>query len=176
MRGHIICGPFFVFRDISFPARRFVLVLWRFSGHSPFAWRFVPVLPPKQGCFVASRRFSPGIVGFFGIFPFRSDVLSRFCGAFQDIFLSRGVLSRFYRPNKDVLLLPKIFSWNCGVFRDIFLLWCAVGINKYYFAFCMWFYYFCTANFEQITKNRDNYEKENCCRQLENEYHCCRGR
>ena len=36
------------------------------------------------------------------------------------------------------------------------------------------FYYFCTANFGYITKEkRDNYEKENCSRQLENEYHCC---
>jgi hypothetical protein len=34
----------------------------------------------------------PGIVGFSGTFPFR-----------------RGGLSRFYRPNKDVLLLPEDF-------------------------------------------------------------------
>ncbi len=91
-----------VFRDISFPARRFVLVLWRFSGHSPFAWRFVPVLPPKQGCFVASRRFSPGIVGFFGTFPFR-----------------RGGLSRFCRQNKDILLLRR-FSPGIVLFFGTF--------------------------------------------------------
>lgn len=122
------CG---VFRDISFPARRFVPVLWRFSGHFPFAWRFVLVLPPKQGCFAAAGRFSPGIVGFFRTFSFR--------GAFCP-----GLTAQ----TRMFCCCQKIFSWNCGVFRDISLLRCAVGINKYYFAFCMWFYYFCTAKFD----------------------------
>ena len=66
--------------------------LFRFSGH-----------------FLSVAMVCPGIVGFFGTFLFRRGGLSRFCGAFQDIFLSRGVLSWFYRPNKDVLLLPEDF-------------------------------------------------------------------
>lgn len=105
------CG---VFRDISFSARR-----------------FVPVLPPKQGCFVAAGIFSPGIVALFRTFSFR--------GAFCPGFTAQ---------TRMFCCCQKIFSRNCGVFRDISLLRCAVGINKYYFAFCMWFYYFCTAKFD----------------------------
>ena len=72
-------------------------------------WRFVPVSWRFLGYFPSVAMFCPGNVGFFGTFLFRSSGLSRFCGAFQDIFLSRCVFSRFYRPNKDVLLLPEDF-------------------------------------------------------------------
>jgi hypothetical protein len=57
-------------KDVLLLPEYFLPELWRFSGHFPFAVRFVPVLLPKQGCFAAARRFSPGIVGFFGTFPF----------------------------------------------------------------------------------------------------------
>ena len=158
MRGHIICGPFFVFRDIFLSGvpvcPGFVALFRTFS----FRVAFCPGFTAQTRMFCCSRRFSPGIVGFSGTFSFRVAFCPGFVALFRTFSFCCDGLSR-----------------NCGVFRDIFLLWCAVGINKYYFAFCMWFYYFCTANFEQITKNRDNYEKENCCRQLENEYHCCRG-
>ncbi len=97
----------------------FLPVLWRFSGHSPFAWRFVPVLPPKQGCFVASRRFSPGIVGFFGIFFSGAAVCPGFVALFRTFSFRVAFCPGFTAQTRMFCCCRKIFSWNCGVFRDI---------------------------------------------------------
>lgn len=104
MRGSHHLWPLFRFSGIFFLEWRFVLVLWRFSGHFP-----------------SVAMVCPGIVLFSGTFPFRRGGLSWFYGAFQDILLSRGVLSRFCRPNKDVLLLPEDFLPELWGFSGYFL-------------------------------------------------------
>ena len=83
------CGAF---QDISLLMRWFVLELCGFSGH-----------------FLSGAAVCPGFMAFFRTFSFRRGGLSWNCGVFRDISLLRYVLSRFYRPNKDVLLLPEDF-------------------------------------------------------------------